>query len=104
MRDRLVNQACITDVTRLDEESQLLVLRAFTFRVFRSYAVPTPAPAAAPTALPGGPPIEPHGRSLQCRPTDDLCMLQLRAVPDIVPVMTMVMHPAMMDVGLLNRA
>src|ERR1700737_2642633 len=46
----------------------------------------------------------PHGRSLQCRPTDNLRMLQLRAMPDIVPVMNVVMHPAMMNAALLNRA
>src|ERR1700730_12256689 len=42
----------------------------------------------------------PHGRSLHCRPTDNLRMLQLRAMPD----MNGVMHPAMMDAGLLTRA
>jgi len=45
----------------------------------------------------------PHGRSLQCRPTDNLRVLQLRAMPDIVPVMNVVMHPAMMDAVLLNH-
>ena len=44
----------------------------------------------------------PHGRSLQCRPTDNLRVLQLRAMPDIVPVMNVVMHPAMMNAALLN--
>jgi hypothetical protein len=43
-----------------------------------------------------------HGRSLQCRPTDNLRVLQLRAMPDIVPVMNVAMHPAMMD-AVLNR-
>src|ERR1700693_4863495 len=46
----------------------------------------------------------PNGRSLQCRPTDNLRVLQLRAMPDIVPVMNVVMHPAMMDCVPLNRA
>jgi hypothetical protein len=30
-------------------------------------------------------------------------VLQLRAMPDIVPVMNVVMHPAMMDAVLLNH-
>src|ERR1700730_4617806 len=46
----------------------------------------------------------PHGRSLQCRPTDNLRVLQLRAMPDVVPVMNVVMHPEMMDAVLLNRS
>jgi hypothetical protein len=46
----------------------------------------------------------PHGGSFQRRPTDNLRVLQLRSMPDIVPVMNVVMHPAMMDAVVLNRA
>jgi hypothetical protein len=37
----------------------------------------------------------PYGRSPQCRSTDDFCVLHLRAVPDIAPVTTVAIRPAM---------
>ena len=46
----------------------------------------------------------PDGRSFQCRPADNLRVLQLRAMPDIGPVMNVVMHLGMMNVVLLNHA
>ena len=45
-----------------------------------------------------------YGRSLQCRSTNDLCVLHLRAVPDTVPVTTVPMHAAVLRAARLDPA
>lgn len=39
-----------------------------------------------------------HGGSPECRPTNDFCVLHLRAMPDIGSVMRMAMFPVMIGV------